>query len=204
MIIAIEGIDGAGKNTLVTRLKQELGAAGREVEVIAFPRYADSIHAQLAQKALYGQMGDLTDSIYGMATLFALDRFGAEEEIVAKAERGVLILDRYVASNAAYSWARLQDEAAAQWVYDLEFGTLGLPHPDVQVFLDTDVELAAQRAQQRSLADASRAKDEYEKDGGLQARVAEAYRVLAAQEWGGRWIASSDTDKIVTTIAQLL
>lgn len=204
MIIAIEGIDGAGKNTLVTRLKQELGAAGREVEVIAFPRYADSIHAQLAQKALYGQMGDLTDSIYGMATLFALDRFGAKEEIAAKAERGVLILDRYVASNAAYSWARLQDEAAAQWVYDLEFGPLGLPRPDVQVFLDTDVELAAQRAQQRSLADASRAKDEYEKDGGLQARVAEAYRALAAQEWGGRWIATPDTDKIVTTIAQLL
>lgn len=204
MIIAIEGIDGAGKNTLVTRLKQELNAAGRNVDVIAFPRYADSIHAQLAQKALYGQMGDLTDSIHGMATLFALDRFGAKEEIAAKAERGVLILDRYVASNAAYSWARLQDEAAAQWVYDLEFGTLGLPRPDVQVFLDTDVELAAQRAQQRSLADASRAKDEYEKDGGLQARVAEAYRALAAQEWGGRWIATPDTDKIVTTIAQLL
>lgn len=204
MIIAIEGIDGAGKNTLVTRLKQELTAAGREVEVIAFPRYADSIHAQLAQKALYGQMGDLTDSIHGMATLFALDRFGAKEDIAAAAERGVLILDRYVASNAAYSWARLQDEAAAQWVYDLEFGTLGLPRPDMQVFLDTDVALAAERAQQRSLADASRAKDEYEKDGGLQARVAEAYRALAAQEWGGRWIATPDTDKIVTTIAQLL
>lgn len=204
MIIAIEGIDGAGKNTLVTRLKQERTAAGREVEVIAFPRYADSIHAQLAQKALYGQMGDLTDSIHGMATLFALDRFGAKEDIAAAAERGVLILDRYVASNAAYSWARLQDEAAAQWVYDLEFGTLGLPRPDMQVFLDTDVALAAERAQQRSLADASRAKDEYEKDGGLQARVAEAYRALAAQEWGGRWIATPDTDKIVTTIAQLL
>lgn len=204
MIIAIEGIDGAGKNTLVTRLKQELTSAGREVEVIAFPRYADSIHAQLAQKALYGQMGDLTDSIHGMATLFALDRFGAKEEITAAAQRGVLMLDRYVASNAAYSWARLQDEAAAQWVYDLEFGALGLPRPDVQVFLDTDVALAAERAQQRSLADASRAKDEYEKDGGLQARVAEAYRALAAQEWGGRWIATPDTDKIVTTIAQLL
>lgn len=204
MIIAIEGIDGAGKNTLVTRLKQELTSAGREVEVIAFPRYADSIHAQLAQKALYGQMGDLTDSIHGMATLFALDRFGAKEEIAAAAQRGVLMLDRYVASNAAYSWARLQDEAAAQWVYDLEFGALGLPRPDVQVFLDTDVALAAERAQQRSLADASRAKDEYEKDGGLQARVAEAYRALAAQEWGGRWIATPDTDKIVTTIAQLL
>ena len=59
MLISIEGIDGAGKNTLVSKIKE---AMDRPVEVMAFPRYGESIHAQLAQKALYGKMGDLTDS----------------------------------------------------------------------------------------------------------------------------------------------
>lgn len=54
MIIAIEGIDGAGKNTLVHKLRDALDIP---VEVLSFPRYADSIHAQLAQEALYGRMG---------------------------------------------------------------------------------------------------------------------------------------------------
>ena len=101
MLISIEGIDGAGKNTLVSALKESLD---RPVEVIAFPRYADSIHAQLAQKALYGKMGDLTDSAYAMATVFALDRYGVKGQLQrAKESDTVVLLDRYVASNAAYS-----------------------------------------------------------------------------------------------------
>ena len=54
MIIAIEGIDGAGKNTIVKRIVEEYGA-----DTLSFPRYEDSLHAQLAQDALYGKMGDL-------------------------------------------------------------------------------------------------------------------------------------------------
>lgn len=75
MLISIEGIDGAGKNTLVQRIKKELSV---EVNVLGFPRYEESVHAQLAQDALYGKMGDLTDSAFAMATLFALDRLGAK------------------------------------------------------------------------------------------------------------------------------
>ena len=148
MLISIEGIDGAGKNTLVSALKESLD---RPVEVIAFPRYADSIHAQLAQKALYGKMGDLTDSAYAMATLFALDRYGVKDQLQrAKESDTVVLLDRYVASNAAYSAARLEDDAVMEWVHDLEFGTLSLPQADLQVYLDTAVEVASERAQARA------------------------------------------------------
>ena len=161
MLISIEGIDGAGKNTLVSALKESLD---RPVEVIAFPRYADSIHAQLAQKALYGKMGDLTDSAYAMATLFALDRYGVKDQLQrAKESDTVVLLDRYVASNAAYSAARLEDDAVMEWVHDLEFGTLGLPQADLQVYLDTAVEVASERAQARAQADASRERDRYER-----------------------------------------
>ena len=100
MIIAIEGIDGAGKTTLLATLREQLHA-----EVIAFPRYETSIHAQLVRRALYQQMGDLTDSVYAMATLFALDRHEARELLHPfVASNALVVLDRYVASNAAYSW----------------------------------------------------------------------------------------------------
>lgn len=62
MIIAIEGIDGAGKNTAVTALAKLLRQQGIAVEVLGFPDYDNSIHAQLAREALYGRMGDLSDS----------------------------------------------------------------------------------------------------------------------------------------------
>lgn len=202
MIIAIEGIDGAGKNTLVSRLRE---AVSREIHTLAFPRYADSIHAQLAQDALYGRMGDMTDSAYAMATMFALDRWGAKDQLLA-AHRApeVWVLDRYVASNAAYSAARLRDEAVADWVYHLEFERLGLPKPHLQVFLDTDVDLAGARAQGRAADDATRARDAYEKDAGLQVRTAAAYRALADREWAGRWIATADSDMIIQAVRQLV
>lgn len=202
MIIAIEGIDGAGKNTLVQQLRGELDIP---VGVLAFPRYEESIHAQLAQEALYGRMGDLTSSAYAMATLFALDRHGAKEQLLAAADRPeLLILDRYVASNAAYSAARLADDSVMDWVFDLEFGRLGLPKPQLQIYLATDVEVAADRASSRSAQDASREKDEYEKDGNLQAATAAAYGRLAESNWAGQWIATADTGIIIDNVRKLV
>ena len=202
MLVSIEGIDGAGKNTLVNRIKGELSV---EVDVLGFPRYEESVHAQLAQEALYGRMGDLTDSAYAMATLFALDRFGAKDRLLEAQEgKELLILDRYVASNAAYSAARLGTDEVIDWVYDLEFSRLGLPKPSLQIFLDTDVELAAARAEARAAEDAGRARDRYEKDSDLQTNTAAAYRRLAERAWGGRWIATADTDMIVQSVKELV
>lgn len=202
MIIAIEGIDGAGKNTLVQHLRGELDIP---VGVLAFPRYEESIHAQLAQEALYGRMGDLTSSAYAMATLFALDRHGAKEQLLAAADSPeLLILDRYVASNAAYSAARLANDSVMDWVFDLEFGRLGLPKPQLQIYLATDVEVAADRASSRSAQDASREKDEYEKDGNLQAETAAAYGRLAESNWAGQWIATADKGIIIDNVRKLV
>lgn len=75
----------------------------------------------------------------------------------------MLILDRYVASNAAYSAARLGTDEVIDWVFDLEFGRFGLPKPQLQIFLDTDVELAAARATSRAEEDSTRARDRYER-----------------------------------------
>lgn len=183
MIISVEGIDGAGKNTLVTELKDRFDAT-----VIAFPRYDSSIHAQLVQDALYGKMGDLTDSAYAMATLFALDRHGAREDILAASERGVVLLDRFVASNAAYTAARLQDPAAVGFIEKLEFERLGVPRPDLQLLLHTPPALARERAASREAEDASRTRDRYESDSSLQDRTSEMYEKLARENWISSWL----------------
>ena len=203
MLISIEGIDGAGKNTITQRLREELDC---DVAVLSFPRYEESIHAQLAQEALYGRMGDLTDSAYGMATLFALDRRGAKEQLLAAAESTdtLLILDRYVASNAAYSSARVGGELIVDWIYELEFQRFGLPVPQLQIFLDTDLALAGQRAVARAAEDEGRNRDRYERDAALQSRTATAYRRLAEQQWAGRWIATADADMIIQAVKELV
>jgi dTMP kinase len=199
VLIAIEGVDGAGKNTLTQGLRAGFEAAGRSVTSLAFPRYHRSMHADLAAEALHGGHGDLSSSVYAMAVLFALDRADARDEIERlSATHDVVILDRYVASNAAYSAARLHqgiDGEVVRWVRELEFERFGIPAPDWQVLLAVPTELAGQRAQRRAEADAERARDAYERDDGLQRRTSEAYAALAAAHWGGPWVvAGPDVD----------
>lgn len=192
MLIVIEGLDGAGKRTLTDGLRAALEAGGKSVATLAFPRYGASVHADLAAEALHGAHGDLTDSVYAMATLFALDRAGAKDEIQRlSAGHDVVILDRYVASNAAYSAARLNqgvDGEVVDWVYALEFGRFGLPKPDFQLLLDVSPALADQRARHRAEQQADRARDAYERDRGLQQRTAAAYAGLADANWAGAWV----------------
>src|ERR1700739_3034752 len=103
------------------------------VGTLAFPRYGRSVTADVAAEALHGEHGDLASSVYAMAMLFALDRAAAVGEIEALGrDHDVLILDRYVASNAAYSAARLREDAAVAagaGAHRLEYERLGLPSP---------------------------------------------------------------------------
>jgi dTMP kinase len=198
-LIAIEGVDGAGKRTLTTGLRIAFESANKSVARLAFPRYERSVHADIAAEALRGGHGDLAESVYAMAVLFALDRAAAREELAElTATHDVVILDRYVASNAAYTAARLHQGAdgdAVEWVRSLEYERLDLPCPDAQVLLAVPAELAAARADSRAAEDVTRAKDVYERDDGLQRRTGEVYAALAAAQWCGRWLtAGADVD----------
>ena len=233
MIIAFEGVDGAGKNTLVTAVEQELISREVAVAKLGFPRYEHSIPAQLAQSALHQKMGDLTESIHGMATLFALDRHDVADDLSELDGDGyVILLDRYTASNAAYSAARSAQRESAQrenaasessataanarlsehdvvnWVASLEFGMIGVPVPDLQVLVDVDAEVAAERAVKRELGDASRTRDAYETDDDLQQLTVRAYRELAQSNWRSPWhvvdAAQGETRLLAEEIADLI
>lgn len=195
--MVIEGLDGAGKRTLTDHLAEALTAAGASVARMAFPRYDTDIHAELVRDALYGRLGDLADSVHGMALLFALDRRDAAGGLRAlRARHDVVLLDRYVASNAAYGAARLHQDgggAFVAWVRALEIDRFGVPVPDLHLYLRVPVRVAARRAAGRAAVDDRRAPDSFESDGGLQARTARVYDDLAAADWLAPWSVLAET-----------
>lgn len=198
-LVVVEGLDGAGKRTLTDALRAAADERGARVAGLAFPRYAEDIHAELVRDALHGRLGDLGDSVHGMAVLYALDRRAAVP-VVAKAlaDNDVVLLDRYVASNAAYGAARLHQDARGEfvrWVGELEIDRFGVPVPDLQLLLRVPVSVAAERAAARERADPGRVRDNFESDGGLQARCAEVYDQLAADGWLAPWLVHDGTGR---------
>lgn len=188
----VEGLDGAGKRTFAAAVTAELQRRGRSVIRRAFPRYDEDVHAELAKAALHGELGDVVDSVHGMAVLFALDRRAARDVLRADLERhDVVLLDRYLASNAAYGAARLRQDSKGEfvrWAHDLEVTRFGLPIPDLQILLQVPVAVAADRAAHREATEAGRDRDAYESDAALQTRCAEVYRELATTGWLSPWL----------------
>ncbi|EFC83685.1 dTMP kinase [Parafrankia sp. EUN1f] len=194
MIVAIEGVDGAGKHTLTSRLVEALTAAGRTAATFSFPRYTAGPLGTAVRAMLDGdeRLAGVAGSARATALLFALDRANALPELAARAaEHDVLLVDRYLASNAAYGAARLPADERPDflaWIAELELTALRLPRPDLQVLLDVPVETARAAARQRAAGDATRALDTFERDEGLQERCAGIYRHLAADGWVAPWI----------------
>jgi dTMP kinase len=190
-LIAIEGQDGAGKSTLAEGLTAAWERAGASVARTKFPRYHRSVHADLIQEILYRQHGDAGESVYGMGLLYALDRRDAVPDIqAALANHDVLLIDRYVASNAAYQAARLHQDAAGEvveWVRKIEVERFGIPVPDAQVLLQLNPEVAVERMERRTRVGIAADKDFFEADDDLQTRCAKVYAQLADARWLSPW-----------------
>ncbi|ALG85591.1 dTMP kinase [Gordonia phthalatica] len=207
ILVAVEGLDGAGKRTIVGRIEQAAAERGASVSSIAFPRYGESITADIASEALHGRHGDLRESVYAMGLLFALDRAAARPLLrQALAEHDLVLCDRYTASNAAYNAARLGQGAESEvvsWVADLEFGRFGLPVPDHQLLLGVPPEVAMGRAVGRAETDADRPVDSYERDSDLQRRVYRVYGELVESNWMSTWSWADGDNAVEQVLAQL-
>lgn len=202
----IEGIDGAGKRTLADALDRALD--GR-VARLAFPRYGVDVHADLVRDGLHGRLGPFGDEVYGMAMLYSLDRRGAAPDLrAALGEYDYVLLDRYVASNAAFGAARLHQDADGEfvrWVREIEIDRFGLPVPHAHLLLRVAPSVAAERSTRRALADAERGRDTWESDDALQARVATVYDQLAADGWLAPWhVVDGTTAPDATELAKKL
>jgi dTMP kinase len=177
VLIAIEGIDGAGKATAAKRLSLRLREAGRDVTDIAFPRYPVAPFGPLLRDALRDSSGGAA-SAHARALLFALDRHAATPSMLAATGTGDVVIDRWVWSNAAYLDAQLGAESAA-WIVDLEINKLGLPVPDVTVLVAGAVDNARARVRRRA-SHSERIVDVLEEAVSVQEGAARAYEEFAA------------------------
>lgn len=193
MLVAIEGIDGAGKATLANLVVRELRDAGIEGSLISFPRYKRSftsgtIASLLATPNAIESMHPKT-----VAAIFATERLESIRELQTWAESpGWLVIDRYTFSNVAYQGARLPSDAQRQafeeWIFNLEFEVYGLPRPDLTVFLDLDHDEAVQRRATRETTGGRVEDDAYETDHLLLDFARRSYASMCDRNVESKWL----------------
>ena len=141
-LIVIEGTDGSGKSTQFRMLSQRLEQEKVSFQHIVFPRYSEDSSA-LIRMYLGGQFGDKPSDVnaYAASSFYAVDRFASYKmDWGSYYENGGLILsDRYTTSNAVHQASKVEEEQQGeflQWLYDFEYDKLGLPRPDLTIYLD--------------------------------------------------------------------
>ncbi|HZY70133.1 MAG TPA: dTMP kinase [Thermoplasmata archaeon] len=179
-LIAVEGIDGSGKSTVVRALQRRWRAAGWRVAVVREPN--DTFVRRTAVAT-----GDRNPSMAAM--LFTLDRLRSRPELETRLEENDVVLqDRSFFSTLAYQGSalpplvrreleRLQRQIAVA--------------PDWVVLLDLSPTEALHRVDS-----ARRGRTALER-GATLARVARAYRTLAR---GPRWL-TVDASPATTAVA---
>lgn len=189
-LIAIEGIDGAGKGTQAARVAESAAARGHRVASFSFPLYDGNPFSRAVADYLNGEFGG-ADEVHPelAALLYAGDRFHARPQLVAAlADCDLVVCDRYVASNAAHQGAKLTGDARARlldWLDEVEYGEFALPRPDLVVLLDAPVALARELVGRKAARGYTTLEaDIHEADAGHSGATRDVYLELARR---GNW-----------------
>ena len=168
-LIVIEGTDGSGKSTQFKRIKEHLEADGTAFRHIVFPRYSEESSA-LIRMYLGGQFGNKPTDVnaYTASTFYAVDRFASYKMDWGQwyEDGGLVLSDRYTTSNAVHQASKEAPEnrdAFLHWLYDFEYNKMGLPRPDLTIYLDVPTDFTEKLLRHRE-ADTNTKADIHEKD----------------------------------------
>ena len=168
-LIVIEGTDGSGKSTQFRLLTQRMEREGRRFQKLVFPQYQEESSA-LIRMYLGGQFGDKPTDVnaYAASAFYAVDRYASYKKVWGQwYEQGGLVLsDRYTTSNAVHQASKEPEERRAEflrWLYEFEYDKLGLPRPDLTIYLDVPTEFTKHMMRSREAATGTQA-DIHEQD----------------------------------------
>lgn len=136
MLLALEGIDRAGKGTQSAMLQSAWEREGRRAVRLHFPAYETPIGKEITAFL----MGEREFGPETLQMLYAANRYEKREELLRlRSQADLVLLDRYATSGRVYGQAMGLDR---EWLRNLDHG---MPEPDLVVLLDLDPGEAARR-----------------------------------------------------------
>ena len=168
-LIVIEGTDGSGKSTQFKKLTDRLAAEGKNFQQLEFPQYSEPSSA-LIKMYLGGEFGHNPSDVnaYAASAFYAVDRYASYKKVWGDwYENGGLVLSgRYTTSNAVHQASKEPEEKQAdflKWLYEFEYDKLGLPAPDLVIYLDVPTDFTEKMMRRRE-ADTNTSADIHEQD----------------------------------------
>ena len=168
-LIVIEGTDGSGKSTQFKLLTSRLEVEHKDFQKLVFPQYAEESSA-LIRMYLGGQFGTKPTDVnaYAASSFYAVDRYASYKKVWGEyyENGGLIVSDRYTTSNAVHQASKESPEnqpAFLHWLYDFEYDKLGLPRPDLILYLDVPTDFTEAMMRRRE-ADTNTHADIHEQD----------------------------------------
>lgn len=156
LIVIESGTDGSGKATQSQLLVEKLKKKKFNVKKIEFPNYQSKASLPL-QMYLNGEFGQDPEGVnaFVASTFFAIDRYASYildwKEFYNAG--GIIVADRYTTSNMVHQGSKIADEIERNeflnWLIDLEYQKIGLPEPDLVVFLNVDPKISLELIEKR-------------------------------------------------------
>ena len=205
-LIVIEGTDGSGKSTQFRLLTDRLESEQVKFQKLVFPQYSEPSSA-LIRMYLGGEFGKSPSDVnaYAASAFYSVDRYASYRKVWGKwyEEGGLVVSDRYTTSNAVHQASKLPEgerQAFLDWLFDLEYGRMGLPAPDLVLYLDLPTEVSEKMLRHREQATATAA-DIHEQDGAYLRRCREGAREIARDlGWSVIDCAAGDAPRTVEDI----
>ncbi len=205
-LIAIEGIDGAGKGTQAGRLVASLRDLGLRVDSLQFPRYSATNFGSAIGDFLNGKFGSLNEVHPQLAAvLYAGDRFESRALLLKMMdENDVVVLDRFVGSNLAHQSAKLDGAARTalvEWIEKIEFGVFELPRPKLTILIDMSSQMSRELVSRKAAREyTDQEADLQESDLPYLERVRRCYLALAHSRLDWRTVHGLQEDGSLRTI----
>ena len=169
-LIVFEGTDGSGKSTQFEMLAKRLRQEGTDFHKLVFPQYSEPSSA-LLRMYLSGEFGKNPQDVnaYAASSFYAVDRYASYQKVWKDyyLQGGLVLSDRYTTSNAVHQTSKLprkEQPEFLRWLYEFEYDRLGLPKPDLVIYLDVPTALTEGLMRRREKATHTEA-DIHEKDG---------------------------------------